>query len=74
MARLMLNLYNTADAGSGELADLDLSLRSQVVFRRDAADLDVDSPLLETRADDPELGRPQWSEVHPETQKSYVPP
>ncbi|KAJ7355271.1 hypothetical protein DFH08DRAFT_954768 [Mycena albidolilacea] len=74
MARLMLNLYNTADAGSGELADLDLSLRSQVVFRRDAADLDVDSPLLETRADDPESGRPQWWEVHPEMQKSYVPP
>ncbi|KAJ6592519.1 hypothetical protein B0H19DRAFT_1224456 [Mycena capillaripes] len=74
MARLMLNLYHTADAGSGELANLDLSLRSQVVFRRDATDLDVDSPLLETRADDLELDRPQWWEVQPETQKSYDPP
>ncbi|KAJ6556374.1 hypothetical protein B0H19DRAFT_141737 [Mycena capillaripes] len=58
MARLMLNLHQTADASGGGLADLDLSLRSQVVFRRDP-DIDIESPLLETRADDLELGRPQ---------------
>ncbi|KAJ6476530.1 hypothetical protein C8R47DRAFT_1141710 [Mycena vitilis] len=77
MARLMLNLHKTAAAASasGGLADLDLSLQSQPVFRAQRETVLPDGDGDGERPLDISASRLRArGEMSPETQRSYIPP